>query len=71
MKVASFEKLKSNWNQTLFIDTIWDHLYVHSVKGHIPRSKVIRVKLKDRLKMQNSPHLKSCSLIETKLVLLI
>ena len=38
--MASFEKLKSDWNQTWFIDTIWDSLYVHVVKGHIPRSKV-------------------------------
>ena len=42
MKVASFEMLKSDWNQTWFIDTIWNPLYVHAVKGHIPRSKVIR-----------------------------
>ena len=42
MKVASFEKLKSDWNQTWFIDTIWDPLYVYVVKGHIWRSKVIK-----------------------------
>ena len=24
VKVASFEKFKSNWNQTWVIDTIWD-----------------------------------------------
>ena len=41
MKVASFEKLKSDWNQTWFIDAILDPLYVHVVKGHILRSKVI------------------------------
>ena len=40
MKVASFEKLKSIWNQTWFI-MIWELLHVHSAKGHIPRSKVI------------------------------
>ena len=37
-----FEKLKPDWNQTWFMDTIWDPLYVHVIKGHIPRSKVIR-----------------------------
>ena len=42
MKVVSFEKLKSDWSQTWFIDTIWGPLYVHAVKGQIPRSKVIR-----------------------------
>ena len=42
MRVASFEKLKSDWNQTWFIDTIWDPLNVYAVKGHIPWSKVIR-----------------------------
>ena len=42
MKVASCEKFKSDWNQTWFIDKIWDNLYVDMVKGQIPRSKVIR-----------------------------
>ena len=42
MKVVLFEKLKSDWNQTWFIDTIWDPLYVHAVKSHKPMSKVIR-----------------------------
>ena len=41
MKVASFEKLKSDGNQTWFIDIIWDTSYVHAIKGHISRSKVI------------------------------
>ena len=41
VKVASFEKLKSDWNQTWFIDVIWEPSYVHVVKGHILRSKVI------------------------------
>ena len=41
MKADLFEKLKSNWNQTWFIDTMWDPLYVHAVKGHISRLKVI------------------------------
>ena len=43
MKMASFEKLKSDLNLhvTWFIDIIWEPLYVHAVKGHIPRSKVI------------------------------
>ena len=31
-----------HWNQTRFIEKIWDPLYVHAVKCHIPRSKVIR-----------------------------
>ena len=42
VKVASLEKFKSYWSQTWFIDTIWDPLYVYVVKGHIPRSKVVR-----------------------------
>ena len=29
MKVASIEKLKSDWNQTKFIDIIWKPSYVH------------------------------------------
>ena len=41
VKMASFEKLKSDWNQTWFIDIIWGPSYVLTVKGHIPRSKVI------------------------------
>ena len=40
--MALFEKLKSDWNQTWCIDTLWDPLNVHVVKGHISRSKVIR-----------------------------
>ena len=39
--MASFEKLKSDLNQTWFIDIILEPSYVHAVKGHIPRSKVI------------------------------
>ena len=39
MKVTLFEK--SNWDQTWFIDIMWDPPYVNAVKGHIPRSKVI------------------------------
>ena len=35
MKVVSFEKLKSDWNQTWFVDVIWELSYVHAVKGHI------------------------------------
>ena len=42
VKFTSFKKLKSNQNQTWFIDTIWIHLYVYVVKDHIPRSNVIR-----------------------------
>ena len=41
MKVASFEKLKSDLNQTWFIDILWEPSYVHAVKGHILMSKVI------------------------------
>ena len=32
MKMASFEKLKSDLNQTWFIDMIWKPSYVHVVK---------------------------------------
>ena len=32
MKIASFEKLKSDLNQTWFIDIIWEPSYVHVVK---------------------------------------
>ena len=32
MKMVSFEKLKSNLNQTWFIDIIWEPSYVHAVK---------------------------------------
>ena len=42
MKVASFEKLKFDWNQAWFIDMIWEPSYVHvvkrsqiKVKGHL------------------------------------
>ena len=72
MKVALFEKLKSDWNQTWFVDTLWDPLYVHEVKGHIPRSKVIRgqvVRCAQDVKF--TLYLKSLSLIGTKLGLLI
>ena len=41
-KVASFEMLKSDWNQTCLIDRVWDLMYTHVVRGHIPRSMVIR-----------------------------
>ena len=40
MKMALFEKLKSDLNQTWFIDIIWKP-YVHAVKGHKSSSKVI------------------------------
>ena len=40
MKMASFEKLKSDLNQTWFIDVmIWEPLYVHVVK----RSQIIDI----------------------------
>ena len=32
VKMASFEKLKSDLNQTWFIDIIWRPSYVHAVK---------------------------------------
>ena len=35
MKIASFEKLKSDLNQTWFIDVICEPSYVQSVKGRI------------------------------------
>ena len=41
VKVASFEKLKSDLNQTWFIDITWEPSYVHAVEGHKLRSKVI------------------------------
>ena len=41
MEMVSFEKLKSDLNQTWIIDIIWEPLYVHVVKGHKSRSKVI------------------------------
>ena len=41
MKMASFEKLTSNLNQTWFTDIIREPSYVHAVKGHVPRSNVI------------------------------
>ena len=33
--MALFEKLMSDWNQTWFIDIIWEPSYVHGVKGHM------------------------------------
>ena len=39
VKYTLFEKLKSNWNQTWFIDIMWEPSYVHDIRGHIPRSK--------------------------------
>ena len=52
--MASFEKLKSDWNQTWFMDTIWDPLFVHAVEGHVPRLKGHRGQ--DLPKMKNSPN---------------
>ena len=34
MKVASFEKLESDWNQTWFVGIICEQSYAHAVKGH-------------------------------------
>ena len=45
MKMALLEKLKSDLNQTWFIDIIWEPSYVHEVK----RSS--EVNLQDNLKM--------------------
>ena len=41
VKIASFEKLKSDLNQTWFIDIICEPSYVHEFTGHVLRSKVI------------------------------
>ena len=41
MKMVSLEKLKSDLNQTSFIDIIWEPSYIHEVKGHKLMSKVI------------------------------
>ena len=41
VKLASFEKLKSDWNQTWFMGIIYEPSIVDEVEGHIPRSKVI------------------------------
>ena len=38
---VSFEKLKSDYNQTLVKDEIGVPSCVNEVKGHIPRSRVI------------------------------
>ena len=35
MKMASFEKLKSDLNQTWFIDIICEPSYVHAVKAEV------------------------------------
>ena len=37
--MASFEKLKSDWNQTLSIDIKWELSYVHVVKGQYTKVK--------------------------------
>ena len=39
--LAYFEKLKSDWNQTLVKDAMGISLYGNEVKGHVPRSRVI------------------------------
>ena len=43
VKMASFEKLKPDLNQTWFIDIIWEQPYVHVVKGHMPRSFEVKL----------------------------
>ena len=40
VKMASFEKFKSDLNQIWFIDIIWKPSYVHAVKGYKSKSKV-------------------------------
>ena len=39
-KIHLIWKLKSYWNQTWFIDIMWEPSYTHEVKCHITRSKV-------------------------------
>ena len=39
--LASFEKLKSDWNQTWVIDATWEPSLVDKIKSYISRSKVI------------------------------
>ena len=41
VKFTSFEKLKSDFNQTWFIDIMCEPSYVHEARCHILRSKVI------------------------------
>ena len=41
VQLASFKKLKSNWNQTWFIDTIWGLCQICSFSQRSPRSNVI------------------------------
>ena len=38
---VSFEKLKSDWNQTWVKGAIRVSLYVNEVNGHVSRSRVI------------------------------
>ena len=63
----SFEKLKSNYNQTWFKDEIGVPSYVNEVKGQVPRSRVIwgQVRWKMLVFIIWSP-LKSWSPIGTK-----
>ena len=58
MKMASFEKLKSDLNQTWFIDIIWKHAYIHvvkrsqiKVKGHLRSTCKITHILEDQLEL--------------------
>ena len=52
-----FEKLKSDGNQTWVKDAIGVPSYVNEVKGHVPRSRVIRgqVRLKMLVSLFGSP----------------
>ena len=53
MKMASFEKLKSDLNQNWFIDIIYEPSQVHAVKGHVPRSGHLRSSCKAGRKCEN------------------
>ena len=59
-----FEKLKSNWYQVSFINTIWVPLFMQSEIIY-QSQRSFEVKFLDRLKMPNSSHFKSWSLIRT------
>ena len=71
---VSFERLKSDWDQTWFMDIIWEPSYVDEVKVTYRGQRSSEVKLEERLKIKNllfGCPLKSWSPIETKLGLWI
>ena len=45
-------KIEDRLEPTWFIDTLWGLLYAHVVKGHKPRSKVIRGQVVDGLRVK-------------------